>query len=731
MAINVFDFVKNNYKEYRGDASFLAGPTERTKQLVGIVNQLFREEVKKGGVLDLDTKVPSTITSHPAGYIEKENEVIVGLQTDKPLKRALMPFGGINMAVKSAEAYGYEVDPEVVKIFTEYRKTHNQGVFDIYTPEMRKIRKSGIVTGLPDAYGRGRIIGDYRRVALYGVDKLIEEKENDKKALENDGTMTEEIMRLREEVSDQIKALYELKELGKIYGYDISKPATNAFEAVQWLYFGYLAAIKQQNGAAMSIGNIATFLDIYIENDLEKGILTEQDAQELIDQLVLKLRLVKFARTPEYNELFSGDPIWATLVLGEMLDEEKSMVTKTDFRFLRTLDNMGNSPEPNLTVLWSSKLPEGFKHYCSEMSIKHSTIQYENDTLLNGFLGHRDKSIACCVSGMATGKDIQFFGARANLAKAILYTVNGGKDEKLGIQVAPKTEIMLDTLDYDTFMEKFDKTLDWLAKVYINALNVIHYSHDKYCYESLEMALIDTNVRRFFATGIAGFSVAVDSLSAIKYAKVTPIYNEEKGYVDDYKVEGDFPTFGNNDDRVDDIANDLLKRFMDKLRKIPTYRADLTTLSILTITSNVVYGKKTGNTPDGRRAGEPFGPGANPMHGRDHKGALNAVLSLAKLDYNNAQDGISWTAAYAPKTFGKDLPTQVENLASLLDGYFDKGGYHMNVNIFNRDDLLKVVEHPEDYPNFAIRVSGYAVLFSKLTREQQLDVIRRTIHENM
>lgn len=716
--INVLDFIKSNYTEYRGDASFLAGPTENTKVLVEKFNELMRQERLAGGTLDMDTSIPSTILSHGVGYIDKDREEIVGLQTDKPLKRALMPFGGIKMAVKSCEAYGYKVDDEVIKIFTDYRKTHNQGVFDAYTPEMRAVRKSGVITGLPDAYGRGRIIGDYRRVALYGVDKLIELKKADLAKIGADGVMTEHVIRDREEVSDQIKALGELKELGKIYGFDISGPAKNAKEAVQWLYFGYLAAIKQQNGAAMSIGNIATFLDVYIERDLEDGTLTEEKAQELIDHLVLKLRCVKFARTPEYNQLFSGDPIWATLIVGEMLDKEKSLVTKTDFRFIHTLDNMGNSPEPNLTILWSTKLPTGFKEFCAESSINHSAVQYESDELLSGFLGTCDKSIACCVSGMSTGKDMQFFGARANLAKALLYTINGGRDEKSGLQIGPKTTPLRGVLKYDEVLEKFDIFMDWLCKLYINTLNVIHYMHDKYSYESLEMALHDTKVRRFMATGIAGFSVAVDSLSAIKYAKVTPI-EDETGLAVDYKIEGDFPKFGNDDDRVDSIAVALLKDFMTKLKKYPTYRADETTTSILTITSNVVYGKKTGNTPDGRRAGEPFSPGANPMNGRDQSGALACLNSVAKLPYEYSRDGISLTAAFTPKSLGKDKHDRIVNLVAMMDGYFKEGGYHLNTNVFNKETLLKVIESPEEYPNFTIRVSGYAVRLISLTPEQQ------------
>ena len=726
--INVLDFIKSNYTEYRGDASFLAGPTENTKVLVEKFNELMRQERLAGGTLDMDTSIPSTILSHGVGYIDKDREEIVGLQTDKPLKRALMPFGGIKMAVKSCEAYGYKVDDEVIKIFTDYRKTHNQGVFDAYTPEMRAVRRSGVITGLPDAYGRGRIIGDYRRVALYGVDKLIEWKKADLAEIGADGVMTEHVIRDREEVSEQIRALGELKELGKIYGFDISGPAKNAKEAVQWLYFGYLAAIKQQNGAAMSIGNIATFLDVYIERDLEDGTLTEEKAQELIDHLVLKLRCVKFARTPEYNQLFSGDPIWATLIVGEMLDKEKSLVTKTDFRFIHTLDNMGNSPEPNLTILWSTKLPNGFKEFCAESSINHSAVQYESDELLSGFLGTCDKSIACCVSGMSTGKDMQFFGARANLAKALLYTINGGRDEKSGLQIGPKTTPLRGVLKYDEVLEKFDIFMDWLCKLYINTLNVIHYMHDKYSYESLEMALHDTKVRRFMATGIAGFSVAVDSLSAIKYAKVTPI-EDETGLAVDYKIEGDFPKFGNDDDRVDSIAVALLKDFMTKLKKYPTYRADETTTSILTITSNVVYGKKTGNTPDGRRAGEPFSPGANPMNGRDQSGALACLNSVAKLPYEYSRDGISLTAAFTPKSLGKDKHDRIVNLVAMMDGYFKEGGYHLNTNVFNKETLLKVIESPEEYPNFTIRVSGYAVRLISLTPEQQRDVLSRTMHQ--
>lgn len=728
--VDLVDFITKNYTEYRGDASFLEGPTADTVELVRKFDELMKQERLNGGVVDMDTKIPSTILSHPVGYLDKEREKVVGLQTDKPLKRALMPFGGINMAVNSCESYGYKVDDEVVKIFTDYRKTHNQGVFDVYTPEMRAVRKSGVITGLPDAYGRGRIIGDYRRVALYGVNKLIAFKQKDLSQIGADGVMNEEVIRNREEVSEQIRALKELKELGKLYGFDISKPATDAREAVQWLYFGYLAAIKQQNGAAMSIGNIATFLDIYIERDLEDGTLTEVEAQELIDNLVLKLRMVKFARTPDYNQLFSGDPIWATLIVGEMLDSEKSLVTKTDFRFIHTLDNMGNSPEPNLTILWSTKLPKGFKEFCAESSINHSAIQYESDELLADFLKTCDKSIACCVSGMTTGKDMQFFGARANLAKALLYAINGGRDEMSGEQIGPKTEPLRGVLNYDEVVKNYDQFLEWLSKLYINTLNVIHYMHDKYSYESLEMALHDTNVRRFMATGIAGFSVAVDSLSAIKYAKVTPIV-DETGLAIDYKTEGEFPTFGNNDDRADEIAVELLKKFMTMLKKHKVYRADETTTSILTITSNVVYGKKTGNTPDGRREGEPFSPGANPMNGRDTSGALACLSSVAKIPYEYSRDGISLTAAFTPSSLGKTKSDQIKNLTSMMDGYFLQGGYHLNTNVFNKEMLERVIASPEDYPNFTIRVSGYAVRLISLTPEQQRDVLSRTMHELM
>ena len=725
---DVTDFIRLNYTEYTGDESFLEGPTEATTALWKNLSEKFKIEREKG-IYDTETKIPSQIDAYGPGYIDKDLEKIVGLQTDAPLKRAIFPNGGLRMVKNSLEAFGYKLDPETEEIYTKYRKTHNDGVFSAYTDEIKKARHTGIITGLPDAYGRGRIIGDYRRVALYGVDKLIEERQAEFKKRDS-SEMTEELIRVREEIFEQIKALKALKRMAAAYGFDISKPASNAQEAIQWLYFAYLAATKDQNGAAMSIGRTSTFLDIYIERDLQDGTINESQAQELIDHLVLKLRCVKFARTPEYNQLFSGDPIWATLIVGEMLDAERSLVTKTDFRFIHTLDNMGNSPEPNLTILWSTKLPTGFKEFCSESSINHSAIQYESDELLADFLGTCDKSIACCVSGMTTGKDMQFFGARANLAKALLYTINGGRDEKLGIQVGPKTEPLRGVLNYDEVWAKFDVFMEWLCKLYINTLNVIHYMHDKYSYESLEMALHDTKVRRFMATGIAGFSVAVDSLSAIKYAKVTPI-EDETGLAVDYKIEGEFPTFGNNDDRADEIAVELLKVFMTKLKKHETYRADETTTSILTITSNVVYGKKTGNTPDGRRAGEPFSPGANPMNGRDQSGALACLSSVAKLPYEYSRDGISLTAAFTPSSLGKTKQDQIKNLTAMMDGYFKKGGYHLNTNVFNKETLLKVIESPEDYPNFTIRVSGYAVRLISLTPEQQRDVLSRTMHQFM
>jgi formate C-acetyltransferase len=726
--IDVRSFILDNVTVYKGSDSFLAAATAATEKLWEQVMELTKQERENGGVLDMDTSIISTITSHGPGYLNKDLETVVGVQTDKPFKRSLQPFGGIRMAEQSCESYGFKVDAEVSRIFSEFRKTHNQGVFDAYTDEIKAARKSGIITGLPDAYGRGRIIGDYRRVALYGVDRLIEEK---KKDLQTTGkAMNEETIRLREELSEQIRSLAELKQLAASYGYDISKPAINAQEAIQWLYFAYLAAIKEQNGAAMSLGRTSTFLDIYIERDLQNGTLTEEQAQELVDHFVMKLRLVKFARTPDYNELFSGDPTWVTESIGGIALDGRPLVTKNSFRFLHTLDNLGPAPEPNLTVLWSKQLPEGFKNYCAKMSIKTSAIQYENDDIMRPEYGD-DYGIACCVSAMRIGKQMQFFGARANLAKTLLYAINGGKDEKLKVQIAPElTPITSEVLNFDEVMHKFDNMMEWLAELYINTLNVIHYMHDKYSYERIEMALHDTKILRTMATGIAGLSVVADSLSAIKYAKVTPV-RDENGIAVDFEVEGDFPKYGNNDDRVDLIAVDLVKRFMTKLRKHSTYRNSLHTMSILTITSNVVYGKKTGNTPDGRRAGEPFAPGANPMHGRDTKGALASLLSVAKLPYEHALDGISNTFSIIPKALGKEIETQVRNLVSMLDGYSVKEGHHLNINVFNRDTLLDAMEHPEKYPQLTIRVSGYAVNFIKLTREQQIDVINRTMHGNM
>jgi formate C-acetyltransferase len=726
--IDVRDFILKNYSEYTGDSRFLEGATEETLQLWQQVMELTKQERDNGGVLDMDTKVVSTITSHDPGYLDQNKEKVVGFQTDKPFKRSMQPFGGIRMAKAACEAYGYELDKEVEKIFTDYRKTHNQGVFDVYTKEMLQARKAGIITGLPDAYGRGRIIGDYRRVALYGVDFLMEQKKKDHGMTSS--VMTEDTMRLREEISEQYRSLNELKQLAESYGYDISKPASNAVEAFQWVYFAYLAAIKEQNGAAMSLGRVATFLDIYIERDLQNGTLTEKEAQEIVDHFVMKLRLVKFARTPDYNELFSGDPTWVTESIGGMAQNGKSLVTKNSFRFLHTLDNLGAAPEPNLTVLWSTALPENFKKYCAEMSIKTSSIQYENDDLMRCEYGD-DYGIACCVSAMEIGKQMQFFGARANLAKALLYAINGGIDEKLKIQVAPAlSPITSDVLDYKEVMARFDNVMEWLAGLYINTLNVIHYMHDKYSYERIEMALHDTEVLRTMATGIAGLSVVADSLSAIKHAKVKVI-RDENGIAVDFETEGDFPKYGNNDDRVDSIAVELVKNFLTKLRKHPTYRNSVHTMSILTITSNVVYGKKTGNTPDGRRAGEPFAPGANPMHGRDTKGTLASLSSVAKLPYSYALDGISNTFSIVPKALGKDEDSRTNNLVSILDGYAIKDGHHLNVNVFNRETLLNAMEHPEEYPQLTIRVSGYAVNFIKLTREQQLDVINRTFHETM
>ena len=727
--VNVRDFIQENYTLYEGDDSFLAGPTEATKALWAQVMDLNKQEREAGGVLDMDTKVVSTITSHGPGYLNKDLETVVGFQTEKPFKRSLQPFGGIRMSEQSAEAYGFKIDEEISRIFRDWRKTHNQGVFDAYTPEMRAARKSGVITGLPDAYGRGRIIGDYRRVALYGVDRLIAEKQKDFANI-GDGTMSDDVIRLREEVSEQYRALLELKELGNIYGFDISKPASNAREAFQWLYLGYLAAIKEQNGAAMSLGRTSTFLDIYVQRDLENGTLTEQEAQELVDHFVMKLRLVKFARTPEYNALFSGDPTWVTESIAGVGEDGRPLVTKNSFRFLHTLVNLGPAPEPNLTVLWSTRLPENFKLFAAKTSINTSAIQYENDDVMRPEWGD-DYGIACCVSAMRIGKQMQFFGARANLAKTLLYAINGGIDEKSKAQVGPKYQpITSEYLDYNEVMEKYNDMMEWICGLYLNTLNIIHYMHDKYSYERIEMALHDTEILRTMATGIAGFSVAVDSLSAIKYAKVKTIRDED-GVVVDYEVEGDFPKYGNNDDRADEIAVWLLKEFMTKVKKHKTYRNAKHTTSILTITSNVVYGKKTGNTPDGRRAGEPFAPGANPMHGRDTHGALASLSSVAKVPYQYALDGISNTFSIIPKALGRELDVQEENLVAMLDGYASKGGHHLNINVFNRDTLLDAMEHPEEYPQLTIRVSGYAVNFIKLTREQQLDVINRTMHESM
>ena len=727
--VNVRDFIQENYTLYEGDDSFLAGPTEATKALWAQVMDLNKQEREAGGVLDMDTKVVSTITSHGPGYLNKDLETVVGFQTEKPFKRSLQPFGGIRMSEQSAEAYGFKIDEEISRIFRDWRKTHNQGVFDAYTPEMRAARKSGVITGLPDAYGRGRIIGDYRRVALYGVDRLIAEKQKDFANI-GDGTMSDDVIRLREEVSEQYRALLELKELGNIYGFDISKPASNAREAFQWLYLGYLAAIKEQNGAAMSLGRTSTFLDIYVQRDLENGTLTEEEAQELVDHFVMKLRLVKFARTPEYNALFSGDPTWVTESIAGVGEDGRPLVTKNSFRFLHTLVNLGPAPEPNLTVLWSTRLPENFKLFAAKTSINTSAIQYENDDVMRPEWGD-DYGIACCVSAMRIGKQMQFFGARANLAKTLLYAINGGIDEKSKAQVGPKYQpITSEYLDYDEVMAKYNDMMEWICGLYLNTLNIIHYMHDKYSYERIEMALHDTEILRTMATGIAGFSVAVDSLSAIKYAKVKTIRDED-GVVVDYEVEGDFPKYGNNDERADEIAVWLLKEFMTKVKKHKTYRNAKHTTSILTITSNVVYGKKTGNTPDGRRAGEPFAPGANPMHGRDTHGALASLSSVAKVPYQYALDGISNTFSIIPKALGRELDVQEENLVAMLDGYASKGGHHLNINVFNRDTLLDAMEHPEEYPQLTIRVSGYAVNFIKLTREQQLDVINRTMHESM
>ena len=728
--INVRDFIQSNYTPYEGDSSFLAGTTEKTKKLWNEVLELYKKEKEsKGGVLDIDTKTVSTVAAHDAGYIDKDLEEIVGLQTDAPLKRAIMPFGGIRIVEKSCEAYGREVDPEIDKIFHTIRKTHNDGVFSVYTPDIRAARSSHLITGLPDGYGRGRIIGDYRRVALYGVDVLIEEKKSELEIL-NTNEFTESIIREREEIKEQIDSLQALKIMAAKYGYDISEPASNAKEAVQWLYFGYLGAIKDQNGAAMSIGRTSTFLDIYFERDLADGTLTEEQVQEIMDHFVMKLRLVRFLRTPEYNELFSGDPVWVTESIGGMGIDGRTLVTKNSFRILHTLENLGPAPEPNLTVLWSTRLPEGFKRYTTDLSVKTSSIQYENDDLMRITLGD-DYGIACCVSPMKIGKQMQFFGARANLAKTLLYAINGGKDEISGKQVTPKyAPITSEYLDYDEVMEKFDQMMDYVAKIYIKALNAIHYMHDKYSYEAIEMALHDKEIIRTMACGIAGLSVVADSLSAIKYAKVKVI-RDETGLAVDYEIDGDFPKFGNDDDRVDDIAVYIVKRFLTKLQKHQTYRNSKQTLSILTITSNVVYGKNTGNTPDGRRAGAPFGPGANPLHGRDKNGALAVMNSIAKLPFEEAEDGISFTFSITPGTLGKTEDERVTNMVNMLDGYFKQTGHHINVNVFDRSLLLDAMDHPEKYPQLTIRVSGYAVNFTKLTREQQLDVVNRTIHEKI
>ena len=732
--INTRDFIQKNYKPYDGDASFLAGPTEATDKLWGILQGLQKEERAKGGVLDMDTHIVSGITSHAPGYIseaDKDLEQVVGLQTDKPLKRAFMPYGGIKMAEQACETYGYTPDPELHKIFTEYCRTHNQGVFDAYTPEMKKVRHNKIITGLPDTYGRGRIVGDYRRVALYGIDALMKEKAHDFANCGN-GTMTDDVIRLREEISRQYQALNDMKKMAASYGYDISQPAKNAKEAVQWLYFGYLAAVKTQNGAAMSVGRISTFLDIYIQRDLENGTLTEKEAQELIDHLVMKFRMVKFARIPSYNQLFSGDPVWATLDVAGTGVDGRSMVTKSDFRFLHTLENMGPAPEPNLTVLYSSRLPEAFKDYAARISIDTSSIQYENDDAMKPVWGD-DYAICCCVSATQTGKEMQFFGARANLAKCLLYAINGGVDEKTGQQVGPDYKpITSEYLDYDEVMEKYDKMMDWLVDIYVNTLNLIQYMHDKYYYEAAELSLMDTDLKRTFATGIAGFSHVIDSLSAIKYAKVKVI-RDENGIAKDFEIEGDFPRYGNDDDRADDIGVWLLQTFMDKLKKHHTYRDSEPTTSILTITSNVVYGKATGAMPDGRKAGEPLSPGANPSYGAEKSGLLASLNSLTKIPYEWALDGISNTQTINPGALGNEEGERIENLVNVMDGYFDQGAHHLNVNVFGKEKLIDAMEHPEkeEYANFTIRVSGYAVKFIDLTKEQQMDVIARTCHDHM
>ena len=732
--INVRQFIQDNYTQYDGNEEFLAGPTEATNQLWDALQKLQKEERAKGGVLDMETKVVSGLTSYGPGYIDeslKDLEKVVGLQTDKPLKRAFMPYGGIKMAVQACETYGYEVDPQLKEIFTKYHKTHNAAVFDAYTPEMIKARHNKIMTGLPDTYGRGRIVGDYRRIALYGIDFLIEEKKKDK-AKCGSGSMKGEVIRLREEIAEQIRALEGMKEMAKIYGYDISRPAVNAREAIQWLYFGYLAAIKTQNGAAMSVGRVSTFLDIYFERDLKKGVITEEEVQELVDHFTMKLRMVKFARIPSYNQLFSGDPVWATLDVAGTGVDGRSMVTKTDYRFLHTLENMGPAPEPNLTVFYSSRLPENFKRYAAKISIDTSSVQYENDDAMKPVWGD-DYAICCCVSATQTGKEMQFFGARANLAKCLLYAINGGIDEKTGEQVGPKYRpITSEYLDYDEVMERYDDMMEWLADLYVNTLNLIQYMHDKYYYEAAELALMDTNLERTFATGIAGFSHVIDSLSAIKYAKVKVI-RDENGIAQDYEIEGDFPRYGNDDDRADEIGVWLLGTFMDKIKRHHTYRRSIPTTSILTITSNVVYGKATGSMPDGRKAGEPLSPGANPSYGAEQNGLLASLNSLAKLPYEWALDGISNTQTINPGALGNEKEERIGNLVQVMDGYFDQGAHHLNVNVFGKEKLIDAMEHPEkeEYANFTIRVSGYAVKFIDLTREQQMDVIARTCHDRM
>ena len=723
--VDVRDFIQRNYTPYTGDASFLAGPTARTTGIWDKLSAMFPQEREKG-VYDVDATTPSTITAHAPGYIDEGNEVIVGLQTDAPLKRAIMPNGGWRMVQTSLETYGYQAPQEIIDIFTKYRKTHNDGVFDVYPPNVRAARSSHIITGLPDAYGRGRIIGDYRRVALYGVDQLIAAKKLEKASLDMERSV-EDVIRDREELAEQIRALGELKQMAASYGYDISQPATNAREAVQWLYFAYLAAVKEQNGAAMSLGRTSTFLDVFLQRDLESGALTEEQAQEIIDDFVIKLRIVRFLRTPEYDSLFSGDPTWVTESIGGIGEDGRPLVTKTSFRYLQTLYNLGPAPEPNMTVFWSERLPEGFKRYCAQVSIDTSAVQYESDELIRASWGD-DAAIACCVSPMRVGKQMQFFGARVNLAKALLYAINGGRDEISGKQVAPvSAPVEGEVLDYDDVMAKFDKTMDWLAETYVDALNCVHYMHDKYAYERIEMALHDRTILRTMACGIAGLSVVADALSAIKHAKVTPLRTAD-GLITEYAIDGDFPTYGNDDDRADDIAVWIVRRFMEKIRAVPTYRNALHTQSVLTITSNVVYGKATGSTPDGRKAGEPFAPGANPMNGRDTHGMLASALSVGKLPYSEAQDGISLTSSIVPSGLGREKDEQVTNLVGLLDAYILSSGYHMNVNVLNRETLLDAMEHPENYPQLTIRVSGYAVNFVRLTREQQLDVLSRTFH---